>query len=70
MELGKCSKEWVLALQIMLLVYFIHAARDTSIIEAAVKFAVAETCKSAQNVCWRVSQSNAIEVACICISHW
>lgn len=27
-------------------------------------------CKSAENVCWRVSQSNAIEVACVCIPHW
>lgn len=38
--------------------------------ETAGKFTVAETCKSVQNVCWGVSQSNAIEVAYICISHW
>lgn len=63
-------KGWVLALQIMLLVYFIYAVKGAGFRETAGKFTVAETCKSAQNVCWRVSQRNAIEVACICISHW
>ena len=54
----------------MLLVYFIYVVRGAGFRETAGKFTVVETCKSVQNVCWGVSQSNATEEAYICISHW
>lgn len=49
--------------------HILYMLGEAPVSETAVKFTVAETCKSAQNVCCRVSHSNAVEIAWVCISH-